>query len=1402
MRKIVSLFFFCFFVVNFSAQSAGNGTDQQIFPKQSTTDSLEMVDNLKMWKAEIENIKKTYGENEPKYKNQIINVAFELYDKAFYSLTLSFLEPFHISLSKLYGTNSEEYINLISLIANSYMNDYYFYGKKVKWVEDFFDDAEKELNELNPNFYDMTGYCALIKQINNKFRDYIQLMQRQLKYAQDHNLDSFNSNCSLMYGYIRNNQLQEGLKIMEVIDKKSNIPIEQKLEARNNLLNALLSNNNNSRCQTLYVDYADKYINDFAQHNYENTKHIIQGMFSFCFETDKYTNMDKWVKIYENFPNTSLKEKESLYYLISVFASTNKLWDIALKYRIESLKLCDEINDDILLWDGTGTNLKIENLGWLYGQLGDCQKEIAYYKEGLKIRERITGKINEGYVFQLHFISNLIKLCFIDYDSSLEFELEALGCVEKLYGKNSFKYYNELLLLGSSYMECHNFEKALECYNLCSEFYKEKKENEKLDNIQLLVSKVYSNKGDFGKSIEILISLEQKVPKSSKLYINVIHNLAVSYSNVEDRKQSLYWYLIEEKILSKQTNEDISSLISLYSDVGNTYSDLNEFEKAEYYFKKGLSKIQNLSDYEINLLISQIVILYNNYSILYVKKGNLKSADAILTQLETFYKERNINNSNVYAHILKQKADFYTDIYSYDEAIKYYDKAWSVLKEFYRSKNLSTTYQTDATALINNMAVLLSNIGQYGESIEMNKLLLETREETIGTSHPDYITTLNNIAMDYSYMDSIQQAKYYIEEVLQKTPDNPIYLNNAGSIFKKNDNFLSAENFYLKAKIIAETRFGKEHPDYLRPLFNIFTLYFEYKEFDIAIPFLNEYGLSIRKQVFNNFSFMSETQREQYWNTVSLNLNYYYPLLSAYPTPETQQLAYNEALFSKGLLLRSTNEIRNAIMSSGNQSLINQYEEIRTIRQQINALQSNPDNYNLDSIQTLETKADSLDKALTIASSDYRDMKADLNIEWNDVRNKLSNNEVAIEFIDYQRFDKQWTDTTMYAALLLRKDSNSPEFVPLFEQSQLSQLLSDKNPVYSTRIQKLYNAGNPRSFNGQKLYNLIWKPLEKYLDGVETVYYSPAGLLNRISFAALSADTLCLTDKYNLHLVSSTREIVNRDKKQTALLPIKQVVEYGGIQYDIKDTTLFISYAQKYKKSGMLASRSLPDDSTRSGSWDYLQGTASEVNAIQKLLQESKVPNVKYMCAKANEESFKALSGNSPELLHIATHGFFLENEKQIRENGFMQMMNSQNRTYVNPLLWSGLLFAGANHAWTNKNVISGIEDGILTAEEIANLDLSKTKLVVLSACETGLGEVKNAEGVFGLQRAFKLAGVETLVMSLWSVDDTATSQFMLAFYQNLLAGKSKLESFKIAQNKIREQYKNPYYWAAFVMMD
>ncbi len=188
----------------------------------------------------------------------------------------------------------------------------------------------------------------------------------------------------------------------------------------------------------------------------------------------------------------------------------------------------------------------------------------------------------------------------------------------------------------------------------------------------------------------------------------------------------------------------------------------------------------------------------------------------------------------------------------------------------------------------------------------------------------------------------------------------------------------------------------------------------------------------------------------------------------------------------------------------------------------------------------------------------------------------------------------------------------------------------------------------------------------------------------------------------------------------------------------------------------------------------------------------------------ATEASFKSLSGNSPSLIHIATHGFFYENLNMDASLESDLSTEDQYRLAEDPLLRSGLIFAGANYAWKNDvNPINEDEDGILTAMEISNLDLSNTDLVVLSACETGLGDIDGSEGVYGLQRAFKMAGVERLIMSLWEVPDEETSEFMKIFYNNWLKGSVIRDAFIYTQREMYNKYKTePNKWAAFVLFE
>jgi CHAT domain-containing protein len=258
---------------------------------------------------------------------------------------------------------------------------------------------------------------------------------------------------------------------------------------------------------------------------------------------------------------------------------------------------------------------------------------------------------------------------------------------------------------------------------------------------------------------------------------------------------------------------------------------------------------------------------------------------------------------------------------------------------------------------------------------------------------------------------------------------------------------------------------------------------------------------------------------------------------------------------------------------------------------------------------------------------------------------------------------------------------------------------------------------------------------------------------------------------------------------------------YGGVHYDIDSVTM--------RKSATLlpyndvAVRAVPACFNEAGlsAFNYLYGSANEVKGINKLARQWNYDIIVAEGIKATEESFKWLSGaNSPAVLHIASHGFFFpdpQNQKVDENTGGAIILKQSG----NPLIRSGLALAGANNAWKGKPV-AGIEDGILTAYEVSNMYLPNTRLAVLSACETGLGDIQGSEGVYGLQRAFKIAGVENLVMSLWKVPDAETAEFMQQLYKNLFSKQTIQDAFYNAQTTMKNKYRNdPYKWAAWVLI-
>lgn len=507
------------------------------------------------------------------------------------------------------------------------------------------------------------------------------------------------------------------------------------------------------------------------------------------------------------------------------------------------------------------------------------------------------------------------------------------------------------------------------------------------------------------------------------------------------------------------------------------------------------------------------------------------------------------------------------------------------------------------------------------------------------------------------------------------------------------------------------------------------------------------------------------------------------PVIATYSEDERlRSQAYNGTLLSKNTSLETNLAISQIILSSQDTSAINKYKQLLDLKKRLNNLLEFRDRPGIkEKIQLLSDSIDALEKRVMQLSMAYGDYKRRVNIGLEDLRRNLHPGEVAIEFVASEQIRH-----TEYIAAVIRYGHQVPDIVPLCLDSQLNETDS--------------------------LYYLIWQPLESYMRGADKVFFSPAGQLYNIAVESVMDPSMCqtMTEKYALYRLSSTREVVIRRDPyyiRQAQRAAHAAVLFGGLDYDSMGGSPAVPV------EGSLRSVFSLDREARASiaGFDYLPGTKQEVGAIQRLLLGSggSYDNViTYTDREGTETTFKSLTGHAVDILHIATHGFYLPEQDSGSVMRDVRIISAASADIIitdKELLRSGLLFAGANNALLGVESDEENDDGILTSLEIASMDLSGLDMVVLSACETALGDVKG-DGVYGLQRGFKKAGARTLLMSLHAVDDTATQLLMTEFYRNLLDGKSKCEALLAAQRYLRQcdggRYDNPEYWAAFVLLD
>lgn len=1012
-----------------------------------------------------------------------------------------------------------------------------------------------------------------------------------------------------------------------------------------------------------------------------------------------------------------------------------------------------------------------------------------------------------------------------EYIIAKEYAEQALIQCELEFGKDHEYYSSSLFDLGMIYEELENFDTALSLYKIAIEGTEKSLGKGHLDyGIRIAgLAGLYETLEQFQKAIplynESLIIIEKHLGKEHFYYGILSNNMAILYKYMGQYEKALPLYLQAVDNFAISLGKDdpnygitLDNLATLYRIMGQYEKALSIYQEALENLEKSMGKEQ--VDYGIAL---------NNLASLYEELGKYeKSLELFIESVKNAEKCLGKDHSQ-YGIRLNNLAGLYRSIGQYDKALTLYLQSLENTRKTLGKKN------SQYGISLNNLAGLYENMGEYKKALRLYLEAIKNTEKSLGKNHTEYGVNSNNLAGLYESMNKYEKAlPLYIcalenseKNFGNKHPKYGVHLNNLANLYKILEQYNEALSLYLKAIDLTKESLGEEHSSYGIYLNNLAGLYYLMSYNQIAFHTYLEANLNIKNLIACQFNYMTESEKESFLNTINYRFNTYhsFTLDNHKDLYETISFSYDNELLLKGLILGSSKLVIASVFQPEDTSIINKYKEWKDLKAYLGTQYTLPIEKRTPKIDSLEELANSTERILVRYSAEFEKAQSSFDITWKDVQKNLNKNEAAIEFISFQYHNKkEWTDSIIYAALLLRDQDTLPIFIPLFEEKQLrdhiSQCKSNSNNLF---VANLYSSAKRADiltkdtyYNfGDSLKNLIWKPFDSLLQDIESIYYAPSGVLHTIAFNAIPyLNGSFLSDRYKLYQLTSTRELTNREEWDTKITSEDKASLFGGIYYDYDfDTTEVNDIASNIKvqeNETQKQNRSLMlDVSFNTENWKYLPGTLEEVKNISSSFKLYNISVTTYSGKDSREETFKDLGKNtSPDIIHISTHGFFFPDPKT-KSDDILKKLDRNDIIYAiseNPLFRSGLLFTGANFTWQGNQIPDGIDDGILTAYEVSNMNLFNTKLIVMSACETGLGDIKGSEGVFGLQRAFKMAGVDYIIMSLWQVPDKETVEFMNIFYNAWLKGSEIHDAFKFAQDKMKKKY-DPYYWAAFVLL-
>lgn len=1008
----------------------------------------------------------------------------------------------------------------------------------------------------------------------------------------------------------------------------------------------------------------------------------------------------------------------------------------------------------------------LNNLAWLYSRTNNYPRAAPLYKQALEISKSVLGEQHPGYAGRLSNLAGLYARMGDDASAELLYK-QALVIRKSVLGQQHPHYAVSLNSLAWLYYNMGNYARAAPLYK------------------QALAIR---------KSV-----LGQQHPD----YARSLNNLALLHKSMGDagRAEPLYKQAIEiEKSALGEQHPDYATSLS---NLAGLYSDMGDYARAEPLYKQTIEIDKSVLGEQHPLYATSL----NNFALLYLDMGDYACAEPLFKQALAIRKSVLGKQHPSYARSLNNLALLYQSMGDHARAEPLYKQARDIQESVLGQKH------PNYTTSLNNLAAVYSDMGDYARAAPLHKRAIEIEKSVLGEQHPSYAASLNNLGALYYRTGDDARAKPLYKQALairksvlgEQHPDYARSLNNLALLYQNMGDHAGAEPLFKQALAIRRSVLGEQHPDYALSLNNLAGLYENMEEYARASPLREQAVYVQRNQLDTNATFQSARQQDRNQREERFYLDNRLANAMGMTTPDATSPAADLWQWKGAVTARQQAYRRVA----GNPKLAPLFVKLQSVTRQLSVasgqvpippVKSAPQIKHTTFRQKREVweqrvaeftrQREDLEQQIAAGSEEFRRITERLTTDM--LQSLLPHGTAFVDFLEYRHGTPdsgkkgQTNYEGRYVAVVV--PCNGPiTLVGLGSSESIS------NAITAFRLPLAGQLGSQKeaSYAARSLRQLLWLPLEKHLDGINTVIISPDTVLGTLPFAALPGqrEGSFLIEDYRLVSVpfaNLLRTLSAPGERSDA----KSLLVMGDVDYDSagpSDTEPSHLALPALAREQNRRSRTRGDQTEQ---WASLSGFRAELDTVKALHQQrfrSEAAVNILSGAAATEVSFlqQAPKFNT---LHLITHGFFAAptvksvSQAEIKTDGLTASTQGADPFFNKwvPGLLSGLVMAGAN---TPSDDPEDLNDGILRASDIEASSLQEVDLVVLSACETGLGAVAGGEGLTGLQRAFHIAGARSVIASLWKVEDRSTQELMKRFYTNLWQkNMSKIDALREAQ--------------------